>query len=173
MKVKKLAMIGFCMKELTARCGGFAGIEQKLKKMEAHKTGEGKESAAYFDTEGRGGLKIVQEGKGGRIVLGAYNEETGCFDIVSTAVGDLNGARRIFTRLFSSIGQVTMEKKMYMAGREEIWLVHMDRLGNFVSITGENEERLHEILEGLGIEPEHVVKETFGELLSGASRKMP
>ena len=161
------------MKELAARCGGFAGIEQKLRKMEAQKVGEGKESAAYFDTEGRGGLKIVQEERGGRVVFGAYNEETGCSDIVSTPVGDLNGARRIFTRLFSSVGQVVMEKKMYTLGRKEIWLVHMDRLGNFILIFGENEEKLHEILGELGIEPENIIKETFGELLTGKNRKMP
>lgn len=161
------------MKELTARCGGFAEVEQKLRKMEAQKVGEGKESAAYFDTEGRGGLKIVQEEKGGRVAFGAYDEETGCFDIVSTPVGDLGAARRIFTKLFSSIGQVQLEKKAYLLEGMEVLLVHIDRLGNFVIIMGENEEKMHELLGVLGIEPENIIKETFGELLTGASRRMP
>jgi adenylate cyclase class IV len=160
------------MKELTARCGGFAEIEQRLRKMEAQKVGEGKEIANYFDTEGRGGLKIVQEEKGGRMVFGSYDEETGCFDIVSTPVGDLNGVRRIFTKLFSSTAQVSMESKAYQVGRVEVFLAHMDRLGNFVIIMGEDAENLHEILGKLGIEPDKIVKETFGELLTGKGKKL-
>jgi len=105
------------MKELTARCGGFAEIEQKLRSMEANKVGEGKETANYFNTEGRGGLKLVQEGLGGKLVYGSYNEEVGCFDIVSTPIGDLSGARRIFSKLFSSVAQVQLEKKSSMSFR--------------------------------------------------------
>jgi adenylate cyclase class IV len=161
------------MKELTARCGGFAGIEQKLREMDARKLGEVKETANYFDTEGRGGLKLVQEGKGGSIVFGAYDEETGCFDIVATPVGDVNGARRIFTKLFSSTAQASMEKKVYSVGREGVWLAHLDRLGNFVIIAGEDEERLHAILGELGIEPDKIVKETFGEMITGAGKRIP
>ena len=134
--------------------------------------GEGKERASYFDTEGRGGLKIVQEEKEARMGLAAYNEETGCFDIVSSGVGDVSGARRIFNKLFSSVGQVVMEKKVYKMGEVEVWLAHIDQLGNFVLIRGESEEKLHELLGNLGFEPDKIVKENFAEMLFKAEKKI-
>ncbi|MCP4646881.1 MAG: hypothetical protein GY852_03990 [bacterium] len=160
------------MKELKIRCGGFAEVEQKLRKMEAQKVGEGKERAAYFDTEGRGGLKIVQEEKEARMGLAAYDEENGCFDIVSSGVGDAGGTRRIFNKLFSNVGQVVLEKKVYKLGDLEVWLAHIDQLGNFVLIQGESEERLHELAGKLGFEPDKIVKENFAEMLFKAGKKL-
>jgi len=160
------------MKELKVRCGGFAEVEQKLRKMEAQKVGEGKETANYFDTEGRGGLKIVQEEQGARMGLAAYNEENGCFDIVSSEVGDAMGTRRIFNKLFSSVGQVVLEKKVYKLGTIEVWLAHIDQLGNFVLIRGESEEELHELASKLGFEPDKIVKESFAEMLYEAGKKL-
>ncbi len=162
------------MKELKARCGGFAAIEQKLKKMDAHKASEGKESATYFDTEGRGALKIVQEEKGARMGLAAYNEETGCFDIVSTPIGDVNGARRIFMRLFSSVARMDLEKKVYGLGEFVVLLVHINQLGNFVLIRSgsASEEKLHGLLGELGIEPDKVVEKDFGQLLTHSEERI-
>ncbi len=160
------------MKELKVRCGGFAEVEQRLRKMEAQKVGEGKERAAYFDTEGRGGLKIVQEEDGARMGLAAYNKENGCFDIVSSDVRDVDGARRIFNKLFSSVGQVVLEKKVYKLGNVEVWLAHIDQLGNFVLIMGESEETLHELAGNLGFEPDKIVKENFAEMLFKAGKKI-
>ena len=160
------------MKELKVGCGGFAEVEQKLRKMNAQKVGEGKERSAYFDTEGRGGLKIVQEEQGARMRLAAYNEENGCFDIISSELGDADGARRIFNKLFSSVGQVVLEKKVYKLGNVEVWLAHIDQLGNFVLIMGENEENLHELLGNLGFEPDKIVKENFAEMLFNAGKKL-
>jgi len=160
------------MKELKVRCGGFAEVEQKLRGMEAQKVGEGKERAAYFDTEGRGGLKIVQEEQGARMGLAAYDEENGCFDIISSELGDADGARRIFNKLFSSVGQVVLEKKIYKLGNIEVWLAHIDQLGNFVLIRGENEELLHELAGSLGFEPDKIVKENFAEMLFRAGKKI-
>ena len=160
------------MKELKVRCGGFAEVEQKLRGMKAQKVGEGKERAAYFDTEGRGGLKIVQEEQGARMGLAAYNEENGCFDIISSDVGDPDGARRIFNKLFSSVGQVVLEKKVYKLGNIEVWLAHIDQLGNFVLIHGEKEEELHELAGSLGFEPDKIVKENFAEMLFRAGKKL-
>ena len=160
------------MKELKVRCGGFAEVEQKLRKLEAQKAGEGKERANYFDTEGRGGLKIVQEEKGASMGLAAYNEENGCFDIVSSEVGDASGTRRIFNKLFSSVGQVVLEKKVYKLGGIGVWLVHIDQLGNFVLIQGESEEELHELASKLGFEPDKIVKENFAEMLFRAGKKI-
>ncbi|MBD3389795.1 hypothetical protein GF415_02455 [Candidatus Micrarchaeota archaeon] len=160
------------MKELKVRCGGFAGIEQKIRNLDGSKVGEFKETAIYFDTEGRGALKIVQGEKGARMVLVAYNEENGCFDIALTPVGEAMGARRIFNKLFSSLGQVVMEKKVYVLGREEIWLVHINQLGNFMLIRGEDAERIHELGERLECEFDKIVKEDFGEMLSGAGKKI-
>ena len=162
------------MKELKARCGGFAAIEQKLKKMDAHKVSEGKEIVAYFDTEGRGGLKIVQEEKGARMGLAAYNEETGCFDIVSTPIGDVNRARKIFMRLFSSIARMDLEKKVYGLGEFEVWLVHINQLGNFILIkSGEaSEEKMHVLLGELGIGPDKVVEKDFGQLLTSSEERI-
>jgi len=162
------------MKELKARCRGFAAIEQKLKKMDAHKVSEGKETVAYFETEGRGGLVIVEGEEGGTIGLAAYNEETGCFDIVSTPVGDVNGARRIFNKLFSSIAKLKLEKKVYSVEEFEVWLVHIDLLGNFVLIRSEtaNEEKMHELLEKLGLDTDTIVQKDFGQLITHSKEKI-
>ena len=162
------------MKELKARCVGFAAVEQKLRQMDAPKATEVKERATYFDTEGRGALKIVQDESGGSMTLAVYNEEDGCFDIVSSPIGNVEGMRRVLTKLFRRTEQISMDKKVYPLGEVEVWLVHIDRLGNFVLIRSENEgpEKLHEILNKLGLEPEEIVKEDFGELVSGAGKKI-
>ncbi len=160
------------MKELKVKCGGFAEVEQKLRKIEAQKVGEGKERANYFDTEGRGGLKIVQEEQGAKMRLAAYNKENGCFDIVSSELGDVVGARRIFNKLFSSVGQVVLEKKVYKLGEMEVWMAHIDQLGNFVLIRGESEEKLHELAANLGFEPDKIVKESFAEMLFKVGKKI-
>ncbi len=160
------------MKELKARCGGFAAMEQKLRNMGAQKIGELKETATYFDTEGRGALKIVQGEKGARMVLAAYNEENGCFDVAVTAVGEAMGARRIFNKLFSSVGQIVMDKKVYRLGSEEAWLVHIGQLGNFVILRGKNEERLHELGEELEIGFDNILEEDFGEMLYKSGKKI-
>ena len=160
------------MKELKARCRGFAEIEQKLRKMEARKVFEGKESATYFETEGRGALKIVEAEKEGGFGLAAYNGETGCFDIIYTPILEPNGVRRIFNKLFGSIAKIELEKKVFLLGPFEVWLVHIDRLGNFVIIRGENEEKMHEMLERLGLDSENVVDKDFGQLLTHSEEKI-
>lgn len=147
-------------------------MEQKLRNLEGNKVGEFRETATYFDTEGRGALKIVQAEKGARMALAAYNEENGCFDVAVTQVAEAMGARRIFNKLFSSLGQLVMEKKVYRLGAEEVWLVHIDQLGNFVLIRGESEEKLHDILGSLGFEPDKIVKESFAEMLYKAEKKL-
>ena len=100
------------MKELKARCTGFATVEQKLRKMEANLVGETNEIANYFETEGRGALRITQGEKGSSIGLAAYNAETGCFDIISTPIAEVTSARRLFSKLFSNIAQIKFEKKV-------------------------------------------------------------
>jgi len=162
------------MKELKARCTGFAAVEQKLRKMEANLVGEDKETANYFETEGRGALRITQGEKGSSLGLAAYNQETGCFDIISSEVRDANSARRLFSKLFSSIAQVKLEKKVYRVGEFEVWLVHIDQLGNFVLIRSESatETKFHDLLGKLGIEPDRVVEKDFGQLLTQSEERL-
>ena len=114
----------------------------------------------------------MQEEKGARMGLAAYNEENGCFDIVSSEVGDVMGTRRIFNKLFSSVGQVVLEKKVYKLGGLEVWLAHIDQLGNFVLIYGEKELELHELASKLGFEPDKSLKESFAEMLYTAGKKL-
>lgn len=150
-------------------------MEQKLRKLEAKKAGAGKERATYYDTEGRGGLKVVQEeGNVGRIGLAAYNKETGCFDIASTGVADVNGARRIFNKMFSSLTQISFENKVYQLEGMEVVLVHCDQLGNFVLVRADDgePEKMHGLMGKLGIEPDKIVEENFSELLTKAGEKI-
>lgn len=182
------------MKELKAKTGGFAEVEKRLREQKAQKVGEEKERATYFDTEGRGGLCIIEgsgapgrfeipregespqkkaggsgaEKKGGaRVSLAAYNEEDGCFDIATYGIESASSARRVFARLFSNSGQVSLEKKVYSLEGMEAWLVHIDGLGNFVMIRDakDDAEKLHDLLHRLGIGTEKIVKRNFGEMM--------
>ncbi len=160
--------------EVKARVRGFAEIEQRLRKMEARKEGEGKEDATYFESEGRGGLCIIGSGNSGRLSLGKYNSEGGYFDINMAQVSDVGGMKKVFSRLFSSIANIKSEKKAYRIGNLEVWLVHIDLLGDFVMVRGGKEEieGIFEVLDKLGIEPEQLVEEDFGELLTKKGKRI-
>lgn len=157
------------MIEVKARVRGFAETEQRLRKMGARKEGEWKEDASYFESEGRGGLCIIGSGNAGRVSLSKYNLEGGYFDVIVAQVADVSGMRRVFSKLFSSIANIKSEKKGYSAGGREVWLTHIEVLGDFVMVRGESKEDaegMFELLDKLGVEPEQIVEEDFGELLT-------
>lgn len=155
------------MKEIIARVsGGFAEIEQKLRKMEARKEFEGKERAAYYESQGRGSLRVItyRDGRMGEIQLAAYNGENGCFDVISTRVEDAGNAKRVISRLFGLVREFTLEKRSYFFEKKEIELVHIDQKGNFVVVKGEaGPEELHGMIYSLGIESEKIMEKDLGE----------
>jgi adenylate cyclase class IV len=155
--------------EVKARLRGFAETEQKLRKMGAMKVSEGKEDGAYFESEGRGGLCIISGEGAARLSLSSFNEEGGYFDVLFSPVADAPKLRRIFSKLFRSIANVKSERKAYKLGEMEIWLIHIDLLGNFIMVRGEKKEdaeAVFELLDKLGLEPEQLVEKDFGELLT-------
>jgi adenylate cyclase class IV len=155
--------------EVKARLRGFAEVEQKLRKLGAMKGSEGKEEGAYFESEGRGALCIISGGKSARLSLSSFNGEGGYFDVLVSPVADAAKLRRIFSKLFRSIANVKSEKKAYKLGEMEIWLTHIDLLGNFMMVRGEKKEDaqgIFELLDKLGLEPEQLVEKDFGELLT-------
>jgi adenylate cyclase class IV len=161
--------------EVKARVRGFAEIEQKLRKMEARKGFAGKEDATYFESEGRGGLCIIGGGDSGRLSLAKYNSEGGYFDVIVAQVSDVSGMRRVFSKLFSVIANIKSEKKAYALGGLEVWLAHIDLLGSFIMVRGkgkEDAEGIFEVLDKLGLEPEQLVEEDFGELLTKKGRRL-
>lgn len=155
------------MKEIIAHVsGGFREIERKLSGMEARKQFSGKERTAFYETQGRGSLRLVADssGGGGTVELAGYNEENGCFDLISTRVVDFVSSKRIFSRLFSLVKEMDLEMSEYLVGRLQVRLVHIDMKGNFVAVRGEAEaEQLHEIIYSLGIESEKIMEKDFAE----------
>ncbi len=150
------------MKEIIAHVsGGFKEIERKLAGMEARKQFSGKERAAFYETHGRGSLRLVADsaGGGGAIELARHNGENGCFDLVSSRVVDVVSTKRIFGRIFSLVKELNLEMSEYLVGRMQVRLVHIDTKGNFVVVRGEAEpEALHEIIRSLGIESEKILE---------------
>ncbi|MBN2121607.1 hypothetical protein JW721_00915 [Candidatus Micrarchaeota archaeon] len=161
--------------EVKARLRGFAEVEQKLRKMGALKESEGKEEGAYFESEGRGALCIISGGNAARLSLSSFNEEGGYSDILVSPVADAPKLRRIFSKLFRAIANVKSEKKAYRFEGIEIWLSHIDLLGNFIMVRGEKKEdaqRIFDLLDKLGLEPEQLVEDDFGELLTKSRSRM-
>ncbi len=153
------------MKEIIAHVGGgFKEIERKLAGMESRKQFSGKERTAFYDSQGRGSLRLVADpaGGGGTVELARYNEENGCFDLISTRVVDFVSAKRIFGRIFSLLKEMDLEMNEHLVGRLQVRLIHIDMLGNFVAVRGEADaEELHEIIYSLGIESEKIMETDF------------